>query len=359
VVLLILLMGAVCTAGWYGTHWWTVGRFTQSTDDAYVHADQVAVAPRVSGYVGQVLVSDNQEVTAGQPLVRIDDENYRAVSERQDALVRARQADVAAAQASVHQQSAVVAQARARLAGAQVAARFAQSEAERYRKLASSGAETADRLAQMVNSRDSADATVQGETAALDVALRQAETLQAQVGQAQAQASSAQASLHEAGLDVEHTLLTAPIAGRVGDRSVQVGQFVQPGTRLLSVVPVHDVYVVANFKETQIRGMHVGQQATISVDALGEDDIHGVLESFSPGTGAEFALLPPENATGNFTKIVQRVPVRFRIEADDATRARLIPGLSVDVSVDTRQAGDKSAASADGTSEQSPGSGRQ
>jgi membrane fusion protein (multidrug efflux system) len=335
----VILLVAVIAIGGYGLYWWTTARFLESTNDAYLRADAVAVAPRVSGYVSEVLVQDNQTVAAGQPLARIDAENYQAVLSRQQATLDARQADIAVAEAQVQQQRATVDQARAKLDGSETSARFATQEAERYRRLNASGAETAERLAQMINQRDQANATLRFDTAALAAAERQAETLEAQIGQARAQAEAADAATKEAGLDVEHTMVTAGISGRVGDRSVRVGQYVQPGTRLLSIVPVQEIYVVANFKETQIAGMHVGQAASISVDALGGQVLRGVIDSFAPGTGAQFALLPPENATGNFTKIVQRVPVRLRIDADDATRARLLPGLSATVEIDTRAAG--------------------
>jgi membrane fusion protein (multidrug efflux system) len=160
----------------------------------------------------------------------------------------------------------------------------------------------------------------------------------AQIAQARAQLEAARASLRQAQLDVNDTTLYSSVAGKVGDRSVRVGQYVQPGTRLLSVVPVQSVYLEANFKETQIGGMRPGQRATLHVDALRGIDLHGVVDSFAPGTGSQFALLPPENATGNFTKIVQRVPVRIRVDADPKTRALLLPGLSVTVDVDTRPA---------------------
>jgi membrane fusion protein (multidrug efflux system) len=162
----------------------------------------------------------------------------------------------------------------------------------------------------------------------------------AQITQARAQLEAARASLRQSQLDLQNTTLVSPLAGRVGDRSVRVGQYVQPGTRLMSVVPVQAVYLEANFKETQMRRMRVGQPATLHVDALRGVDLHGVVDSFAPGTGAQFALLPPENATGNFTKIVQRVPVRIRIETGSETRHLLLPGLSVTVDVDTRSAGD-------------------
>jgi membrane fusion protein (multidrug efflux system) len=333
-VLVVVAAVAVLAVG-YLIHWLTVGRFLQSTNDAYLQADLVSVAPKVSGYISEVLVKDNQSVVAGQPLVRIDAENYRAVLARQKANFDARTADIAAAEAQARQQLAAIEQAKAKLAGSRVNAEFAAREAERYRKLAANGAETAERLAQMINRRDDANATLQSDTAALIAAQRQAETLQAQIGQARAQAEAAQATAQEADLDFENAVVKASIAGRVGDRTARVGQFVQPGTRLLSIVPVQNIYVTANFKETQIADMRVGQPAEISVDALGGRKVRGVIDSFSPGTGAQFALLPPENATGNFTKIVQRVPVRLRVDADDETRARLLPGLSVTVEINT------------------------
>jgi membrane fusion protein, multidrug efflux system len=331
-IAIVALLGA---AG-YAYHWWTVSRFLESTNDGYINADQVATAPRVYGYVSEVLVQDNQSVQVGQPLVRIDAENYRVVLTRQNAIVAAREADTNAADARVWQQLATVEQARVKLDGSQTTARFASREAERYRSLRASGAESAERLSQMINNRDQANDTARSDVAALDAAEHQTEILHAEAEQARAQVKAAQAAALEANLDVGNTLIRASIAGRVGDRTVRVGQFVQPGTRMLSIVPIQEIYVVANFKETQISAMRVGQAANISVDALRGRVLRGVLESFAPGTGAQFALLPPENATGNFTKIVQRVPVRFRLDVDDETRARLLPGLSVTVEIDTR-----------------------
>ncbi len=331
---LILFLAALAAAGFY---WWTTVRFLQSTDDAYLRADQVTMAPKISGYVSEVLVRENQGVAAGEPLVRIDAANYRAALAREIAMRDARQADVAISEAQLQQQLAAVAQAQAQLAGDEVDARFAAAEAERYRRLAATGAETAEKLAQMVNRRDRSMATLQSDKAALLAAQRQAETTRAQIAQARAQVEAAGASIHEADLDVDNTLVRASIAGRVGDLTVRVGQYVQPGTRLLTLVPVQDIYVIANFKETQLAAMQVGQHASVAVDALNGRRIDAVVESFAPGTGAEFALLPPENATGNFTKIVQRVPVRLRLHTDAPTLARLVPGLSVSVEIDTSQ----------------------
>ena len=169
---------------------------------------------------------------------------------------------------------------------------------------------------------------------------RQAETLKSQVAQAQAQLEGAKAAARSAQINVGDTVLLATIAGRIGDKTVRVGQFVQPGVRLMSIVPVNEVYLVANFKETQIGRMRVGQHAVVKIDALGGKAIDAVVDSFAPGTGAQFALLPPENATGNFTKIVQRVPVRLKLEAPADVRDHLIPGLSATVRIDTSRAPD-------------------
>jgi membrane fusion protein (multidrug efflux system) len=333
IVLLLILLALVA----YGIYWWTTERFLQSTNDAYLRADQVIVAPKISGYVSDVLVADNQAVQAGQVLVRIDPVNYQATLARQVASQQARQADVAVSDAQLQQQLAAVQQAQARLAGDQVDALYATREARRYRGLAATGAETSEKLAEMVNRLDRANTTVRSDAAALLSAQRQAQTVQAQIVQARAQVSTVTASIHEARLDIGNTVLRASIAGRVGDRTVRVGQYVQPGTRLLTLVPIQDIYVVANFKETQVGLLRIGQHARVGVDALGGEVLDAVVDSVAPGTGSEFALLPPENATGNFTKIVQRVPVRLRLRTDAATLARLVPGLSVTVSIDTNQ----------------------
>jgi membrane fusion protein (multidrug efflux system) len=333
-VLIVALLGAIA---WFA-HWWTVGRFIESTDDAYLQADSVTVAPKVSGYVTKVYVRDNQAVSAGAPLVRLDTRQYEASLAQAQATVDARAADLARALADSKQQQAGVAQALAQEQVARVAAQHAQDDVSRYAPLVRTGAETSERLASLVSTRDQARATLAANAAAVRSAQTQVEATTAQIAQAKAQLEAARASLRQAQLDMNDTTLDSPIAGRIGDRSVRVGQYVQPGTRLLTVVPVQSVYLQANFKETQIGHMRPGQPATLHVDALRGLDLHGVVDSFAPGTGSEFALLPPENATGNFTKIVQRVPVRIRVDAGPNTRALLLPGLSVTVDIDTRSA---------------------
>jgi membrane fusion protein (multidrug efflux system) len=327
---------AVLGAGAWGANWWTVGRFIEGTNDAFLDADQVVAAPKVQGYVSEVLVSDNQQVRAGQPLVRIDPRPYQAALDQAVAAIAARQADVQAAQAQISQQTAHVGEAKAQLVSARTAETLAASEVERYRPLVQSGADTPEKLAQLSAQRDQSAAAVAANAAATVSAQRQVATQAAQIGQAEAQLKAAQANAEQARLNLQDTVVTSSIAGRVGDRAVRVGQFVGPGARLMAIVPVSDVYLTANFKETQIAHMRPGQPVSIRVDALGGRELKGVVESFAPGTGARFALLPPENATGNFTKVVQRVPVRVRVLASAEDRKRLLPGLSVTAKVDTR-----------------------
>ncbi|PYE22227.1 membrane fusion protein (multidrug efflux system) [Paraburkholderia silvatlantica] len=337
ILILLALAALVGAAVWLG-HWWVVGRFIESTDDAYLQADSVTIAPKVSGYVTDVYVADNQAVKAGDPLVKLDARQYQVALDQARANVDARMADIGNAQAQIEQQRANVAQAQAQQEVAQVSLRHANDEVARYAPLAATGAETTERLAELKSERDKAQATLAADAAAVTSARSQISALNAQLSQARAQLEAARANAAQSQLDLDNTVVKSALAGRVGDRSVRVGQYVQPGTRMLTVVPVQRTYLTANFKETQIGRMRAGQPVELHVDALPGHTLHGVVDSFSPGTGAQFALLPPENATGNFTKIVQRVPVRIRLETGPQTRSVLLPGMSVTVDVDTRSA---------------------
>jgi len=336
--LLLVVLGiiALVVAGIWLARWWTVGRFIESTDDAYLQADSVTVAPKVSGYVTDVYVGDNATVKAGDPLVRLDTRQYQVALDQAQATIAARAADIQRAQADILQQHANIEQAKAQRQVARVSAQHARDEVQRYAPLAATGAETSERLSELTSTRDQAVATLAANTAAVDAAETQIAATTAQIAQARAQLEAAEASARQAHLDLQDTVVRSVLAGKVGDRSVRVGQYVQPGTRMLSVVPVQSTYLTANFKETQVGHMRVGQPVILHVDALPGTDLHGVVDSFAPGTGAQFALLPPENATGNFTKIVQRIPVRIRIETGPETRSVLLPGLSVTADVDTR-----------------------
>ncbi|MEE4450607.1 HlyD family secretion protein [Novosphingobium resinovorum] len=314
----------------------TYGQYFEETDDAQIRADAVSIAPKVSGYVADVLVGDDQDVAAGQQLVRIDAGDYDAQVAQARAQIAQAVAGTENARAGIEEQQAAILQAEAQLAAARDKAAHDAAEVARYIPLAASGAETRQQLAELRLAADQSTQQVRQQSAALEMQRRRVTGMRAQVRQAEAQGEGARAQLKAAGIDLSATRLAAPIKGRIGDRTVRVGQYVQAGTRLMSVVPLDKLYVVANFKETQLALMRPGQPAKIAVDALGGIEIDGRVVSVSPGTGAQFSILPPQNATGNFTKIVQRVPVRLAIEAPASARAVLVPGLSLRVTVDTR-----------------------
>jgi membrane fusion protein (multidrug efflux system) len=340
IALLIVAIVAVILFVIWLIHYEARGKYLQGTNDAYIAADAVTVSPKISGYVEQVFVIDNQDVKAGAPLVRIDPRDYKAQTAQYQAQVDVADANADNVRAMILEQEAAIDQARAQLAAAASDARFAAGEVARYAPLAASGAETQEKLTTLRNQASQTANTAAAQRAALVSAEQRIGSLKAQVRQAQAQGETAQAQLGAANVNLGSTVVRASVDGRVGDKSVRVGQFVQSGTRMLSVVPLNAIYISANFKETQIGLMRPGQPATIHVDALSGVDLHGHVESVSPGTGAEFSLLPPQNATGNFTKIVQRVPVRIAIDAGPDARRVLVPGLSVTVTVDTVAAKD-------------------
>ena len=334
----VLLVGC-CVAAVAGAIWffdyWTHGRYVQSTNDAYLSADQVSVAAKVSGTVEEVFVKDNQEVHAGDPLVRIDDRASRAKVEQAQGVVAQAHAAMDQYEAQMREQDAAISQARATLDKDLATLAYNEGQLQRYIPLAASGAETQEKLSQWHSQRDQAAATVRQDRSTVVQAERRMVTYAAQRESAAAQAAQGEAQARQSQVDVDQSLIRASLDGRVGDRQVRVGQTAQIGSRLLTLVPVQSLYLVANFKETQIGLMREGQPATIKVDALDGRKIHGVVDSFSPATGSSFAVVPANNATGNFTKIVQRVPVRLRVEAGEEFRKVLVPGLSVEVSVDT------------------------
>jgi membrane fusion protein, multidrug efflux system len=334
VLLAIAIVVAVGLILWY-VRYEAHGKFVQETNDAEIRADAVTIAPRTAGYVAQVLVADNQDVRAGQLLARIDPRTVQSQAAQARAQIAEAEATADNARASIREQYATIDQARAQLAAARTKAAYDAAEVARYTPLAATGAETREKLANLRDTAAQSAADVRSQAAALEVQQRRIAGFETQVRQGEAQGAAARAQLASATVDVNQTELKSPINGRVGDKTVTVGQYAAAGTRLMSVVPLDQLYIVANFKETQLALMRVGQPATIKVDALSGTKLRGRVSSVSPGTGAQFSLLPPQNATGNFTKIVQRVPVRISIEATPDARKLLVPGLSVTVSVDT------------------------
>ena len=340
-ILLLLAVAALVIGVLWFLRYEAHGKYLQGTNDAQIRADMVTVSPRVAGYVAAVLVGENQDVRAGQPLVRIDPRDARAQAAQAEAQIAVAGAQADAVRSQIREQYAAIDQSRAQLAAARAKAAYDAAEVARYRPLTVTGAETRQQLARLELTARQSTQDVNGQEAALAGRQRRVGSLQNQIRQGEAQGRVARAQLASANVDVGATLLKAATTGRIGDKTVTVGQYVQAGTRLMSIVPLDRLYVTANFKETQLALMRPGQPVSIKVDALDGIELKGRVESVAPGTGAQFSLLPPQNATGNFTKITQRVPVRVSIEATPAARRLLVPGLSVDVTVDTISAKDE------------------
>ncbi len=331
---LAVLLGA----GTYGYRWWTTGRFLEETDDAYVQADMVAVSSRVAGQVAEVLVGDNQRVHRGDVLARLDDRDLQVALAQAHADVASSEADIQSLQAQLRLQGSTIAAADADVASADASAAFAKADFARYSDLVRTGTGSLQRAQQAEADIKGRDAAAARARAAAEGARQQVTVLQSQLGRAQAALLRTKAATDQAALNLSYATIAAPTDGAVGDRTVRAGQYVQPATRLLNVVPMDaGLYVIANFKETQLARMGVGEAVSLDVDMLGGEPLRGTVDSLAPGSGATFALLPPENATGNFTKIVQRVPVRIHLDADPRL-PQLRPGLSVTASVDTRTA---------------------
>ena len=325
----------VAAAADFGHYYLTTGRYLETTDDAYVKANSTIIAPKVSGYIAQVLVGDNQSVTAGQLLAKIDDRDFRAALSQAQADVAAAEAAVRNLEAQIALQQPIIEQGAADIAAAEANLKFAREEQARYDGLMKTGSGTVQRAQQTDAALRASNAQLQHATSGLLAAERKVDVLTTQRAQALAQRDRAGAMEQQATLNLSYTEVTAPVDGTVGARSLRVGQFVQAGTQLMAVVPLDAVYVVANFKETQLTHVRNGQPVELTIDGFHGTRLRGHVDSLSPASGLEFALLPPDNATGNFTKIVQRVPVK--IVLDDHKLAGLLrPGMSAEPTVDTK-----------------------
>src|SRR6267154_2349321 len=313
----------------YGFDYWTVGRYLVSTDDAYVKADNTTVAPKVSGYLHEVLVGDNERVRAGQLLARIDQRDFNVALDQARADVAAAHAAIASKQAQLGVQQAVIDAAKATIDVDQATVTFTAQENKRYTDLATTGYGSVQNAQQAQSRNAGAEAAIARDTANLASAVKQVDLLKAEIVQANAALARAEAAQSQAELNLDYTSIVAPIDGVVGNRSLRTGQFVQAGTQLMSVVPASGAYVVANFKETQLTDVREGQAVDIAVDMFPGQLVHGHVDSVAPASGQEFALLPPDNATGNFTKVVQRIPVRIALDTDKRSSIELRPGMSV------------------------------
>jgi membrane fusion protein, multidrug efflux system len=325
----VLLAGAV----WGGDYYWTVGRFLVSTDDAYVKADNTTIAPKVSGYLTEVLVGDNERIKAGQVLARIDDRDFKVALDQSKADVAAAEAAINSKKAQLDVQQAVIAAAKATIEVDTATKTFANQENKRYTDLAATGYGSVQNAQQAQSRNAGAEAAILRDTANLASAEKQVELLKAEIVQATAAAARASAIQRQAELNLSYTTITAPIDGVVGNRTLRVGQFVQAGTQLMSLVPANGAYVVANYKETQLTHVAQGQAVDIEVDMFPGKVVHGHVDSLAPASGQEFALLPPDNATGNFTKVVQRIPVKITIDQNPSVDLR--PGMSVIPTIQT------------------------
>lgn len=306
----------------------------QSTDDAYVQADFTTVAPQVPGMVKQVLVQDNQPVRAGDLLAVLDDREFVMAVNAAKARVASAQASIASLQAHLIRQEAAIRQAQAAVAADEASLQLAMENQVRYRNLSKDGSGTVQALQQ-------ADAQVSIQLASRDkdhagvlAARQQVSVLKADLENARAALDQARSAQAAAELKLSHCRIAAPVAGTIGHKSVRVGAFVNAGQPLLAIVPLENAYISANFRETQLARVRPGQAVRIEVDALPGEVLKGTVESLGPASGVSYSAVPPHNATGNFTKIVQRLPVRIRIEPGQAAAAKLRVGMSVAPTID-------------------------
>jgi membrane fusion protein (multidrug efflux system) len=343
----LLLIGAglmaLAAASYFGWQYWTVGRFEISTDDAYVQADNTTIAPKVSGYLSAVAVDDNEQVKVGQTLAKIDDRDFRVALDQAEADVAAAKAAIATKQAALAQQQSIIDAARATVTVDEANRTFAEQDNERYSHLAATGYGSVQNAQQAAARIGSARATVARDTASLETATKQIDVLKADLAQAQATLTHDEALQEQAELNLSYTTIISPIDGVVANRTLRVGQYVQAGTQLMAVVPMQAAYIVANYKETQLTDVHPGQPVGLEVDMFPGVTFNGHVDSIAPASGQEFALLPPDNATGNFTKIVQRIPVKIVLDPGSPLAGELRPGMSVYPTIETKSQKPRSA----------------
>ena len=334
----IIALGLLGGGAWYGYNYWVDGRFMISTDDAYVQADMAFISPKISGYVDQVKVSDNQQVKAGDPLLVVDDGDYKIAVAQAEAQITTLSRTLDRIDAQTEAARASLKQAQAQKVADQAAADNAARAQQRASQLLKTHVGTQAQLDDAQTAQDQANAALVGADAQIATAQANIGVLQAQRAESASTLASLQLGKDKAARDLSFTVLKAPYDGVVGNRSVEQGDLVSPGQKLAVIVPMNKLYIVANFKETQLARLVPGEKVRVSVDAIDGQSFEGTVSSLAPASGAVFSLLPPENATGNFTKVVQRVPVRIDVPADVLKTGRLRAGLSVIVAVDSRTA---------------------
>jgi membrane fusion protein (multidrug efflux system) len=327
----VCVLGVAAYVGYWALFW----RQLERTDDAYIKVDSIVISPKISGYVAEVVVQDNQWVNAGQPLVRIEPGDYQAKVEQQEAALQSNEAALVTLTQEKAFQRSQITQAIATLNAANAQVAKAELDYLRFQQLIGKGFVS---KAQVETSKLASEIASSGRDrtkAELAAAHDQLAILGAREAQLKADLRQSAAASKSVQLDLAHTTLVASSAGFVGNKTVVVGRYVKAGTQLMSIVPLDSVYVTANFKETQLRRIRPGQRATVTVDAFPGIELIGTVDSIAPAAGSEFSLLPPENAVGNFTRIVQRVPVKIIMAKSDGRARKLRPGMSVAVAVDT------------------------
>jgi len=346
----LIALAAIGYGGMRGYDWFVEGRFIVSTDDAYVEADTATIAARVAGHIVSAPVLNNSRVHAGEILVKIDDGDYRLAVQSAKDKIASQESTIARIARQMQSQRAVIAQTESQIAAVRAQGESAEAdmtraslEFGRAQKLAETSFGSQQRLEQadadrkrMTAAVASAVAAAASAEAAVTVARANYDVLDAQRVEAERARDELQTALAKAERDLSFTTVVAPFDGVVGNKSAPVGAYVQPGTRLMAMVPLDSIYVGANFKETQVSWLRPGQKVDVAVDSMSGRVIEGVVQSVAPASGSEFSLLPPDNATGNFTKVVQRVGVRIRLPLEEIESGDLRPGLSVVASVHTR-----------------------
>jgi membrane fusion protein, multidrug efflux system len=342
-VLPVLLVALLAGGGWFGYDWWTYGRFMISTDDAYISGDIAVISPKVTGYVKDVNVKANQLVKAGEPLITLDDGDYAIAAKQAAAQIATQELSLKRFDAQIKGAEASLEQAKAQKLSLEAALENAQQNADRATKLQAQSFASQATLDSASTTLDQAKANMVGADANIAAAQANIVVLRAQRDEAASSLASLNLAKDKAERDLGFTVLVAPYDGIIGNMAVQKGDLVSPGARLASLVPVKDLYIEANFKETQIEGLQPGEKVNITVDAFEDRPLVGTVASVAPASGSVFSMLPAENATGNFTKVVQRVPVRIAIPQEALDEGYLRAGLSVVVDVDSRTAPEKDA----------------
>lgn len=339
----LILLVFLAVAGGFGFYWWQIGRFIETTDNAYIRSDITPISSKISGYVEEVLVADNQIVAAGDPLVRIENLEFRVRMKRGRSGLVERQAALLVEIEKRKQQRSKIDLAKALLTVAEVELQRETEEFSRFERLYAGEVISSLEYGEALSSREKCRAAKSGAEASLRMAEQELSVLHAEEKRIGAEIGQHQEELKLLEQELADTNIRAPISGTIGNRRIRTGQYVRPGSILMALIPLNNVWVEANFKEVQLTRMQEGQSVEIEVDAFPDHKFTGQIQSFSPASGAEFSILPPENASGNFTKIVQRIPVKIDFEKASKQGTRLLPGMSVEVSIDTRMHANSSA----------------